>query len=155
MAGQSSKNRDLFTKYKIPFKESAKDQILIETEKVTYIVDLMPFKNNPFVFKVFNKGACKTTVESKDTFLRKLCKHFNLEFTHWDIKKQHSETQYTKKVPEKIVIGGEYTTTWANPMAKWILTEITDDDLVILSSPKNKRKTLSKLSDLRIWVTKH
>ena len=155
MAGQSTKNRDLFVKYNIPFRDHSKDQILIDTEKVTYLVDLVPFKNNPFVFTVTNVGINKITVESKDTFLRRLCKHFKLDFVHWDIKKQHSESQYTKKVPEKITIGEEYTTVWANPMAKWVLTEITDDDLAILSSPKNKRKTLSKLQDLRIWVTKH
>lgn len=155
MAGQATKNRDLFVKYNIPFREHSKDQILIETEKVSYVVDLLPFKNNPFVFKVTHLGIGKTSVESKDTFLRRLCKHFKLDFIHWDIKKQHSESQYTKRIPEKIEIGGEYTTVWANPMAKWILTEITDDDQVILISPKNKRKTLSKLSDLRIWVTKH
>jgi hypothetical protein len=155
MSGQSTKNKDLFTKYNIPFREYSKDQIAIDTAKVTYVVDLMPFKNNPFVFRVVNTNTNKTTVESKDTFLRRLCKHFKLDFIHWDIKKQHSESQYTKKVPEKIEIGGEYTTAWANPMAKWILSEITDDDLAILTSPKNKRKTLSKLSDLRIWVTKH
>ncbi len=155
MAGQSTKNRDLFAKYNIPFREHSKDQIAVDTAKVTYIVDLLPFKNNPFVFKVLNTNTNKTTVESKDTLLRRFCKHFKLDFVHWDMKRQNSETQWTKKIPEKIEIGGEYTTSWANPMAKWILTEITDDDLVILSSPKNKRKTLSKLSDLRIWVINH
>lgn len=155
MAGQSTKNRDLFTKYNIPFRDHSKDQIAVDTAKVTYVIDLLPFKNNPFVFKVLNTNTNKTTVESKDTFLRRLCSHFKLNFAHWDIKRQHSESQYTKKVPDKIEIGEEYTTVWANPMAKWVLTEITDDDLAILSSPKNKRKTLSKLSDLRIWVTKH
>ena len=155
MAGQSTKNRDLFTKYNIPFRDHSKDQIAVDTAKVTYVIDLLPFKNNPFVFKVLNTNTNKTTVESKDTFLRRLCSHFKLNFAHWDIKRQHSESQYTKKVPDKIEIGEEYTTVWANPMAKWVLTEVTDDDLAILSSPKNKRKTLSKLSDLRIWVTKH
>ncbi len=155
MAGQSTRNKDLFTKYKIPFSDYSKDQIVIYTEKVPYVVDLMPFKNNPFVFKVVNLNTKKTTVESKDTFIRKLCKHFKLDFIHWDIRIEHSESQYKKIVPEKIIIGEEYTTVWANPMAKWVLTEITDDDLAILSSPKNKRKTLSKISDLRLWVTKH
>ena len=155
MAGQIEDNKNLFTKYSIPFREHSKDQIAIDTAKVTYIVDLTPFKNNKFVFKITNKSTNKSNVEAKDVFIRKMCRHFKLNFVHWDYRREHKENQYTKKVPERIVIGGEYTTTWANFMAVWTLSEVMEDDQVILLSPKNKRKTLSKLSDLRVWVTKH
>ena len=30
-------------------------------------------------------------------------------------------------MPGEIKVGGEYTTTWANPVAKWILKEIVPD----------------------------
>jgi len=118
MAGQATKNRDLFTKYNIPFRDYSKDQIAVDTAKVTYIVDLLPFKNNPFVFKVLNTNTKKTTVESKDTLLRRLCKHFKLDFIHWDMKREHSESQYTKKVPDKIrlVVNTQHPgqTLWLN-----------------------------------------
>ena len=154
MAVLPIKNIDLFKKYNIPYREFSKDQIVIETEKITYLVDLIPIKNNSYVFKVLNMTANRTTIESKDTFLRKLCKHFKLEFKHWDMKVDFKETQYVKELPKEIKIGGEYTTTWANPVAKWILKEVMEDDQVLLSSPKSQRPTLSKISDLRVWVVK-
>ena len=83
MASQAIRNIDLFKKYNIPYREFAKDQIVIDTAKISYLVDLVPIKNNPYVFKVFNMTGNRTTIESKDTFLRRLCKHFKLDFVHW------------------------------------------------------------------------
>jgi hypothetical protein len=68
------------------------------------------------------------------------------------MKVDFKEAQYVKELPKEIKIGGEYTTTWANPVAKWVLKEVMEDDQVIMASPKTQRTILSKLSDLRIWV---
>jgi hypothetical protein len=154
MAGQPIRNIDLFKKYNIPYREFAKDQIVIDTAKISYLVDLVPIKNNPYVFKVFNMTGNRTTIESKDTFLRRLCKHFKLDFVHWKENVDVVENLYTKEEPKEIKIGNEYTTTWANPVAKWILRDILEDDQVIMVSPKTQRPIISKLSDLRIWIIK-
>jgi hypothetical protein len=154
MAGQPIRNIDLFKKYNIPYREFAKDQIVIDTAKISYLVDLVPIKNNPYVFKVFNMTGNRTTIESKDTFLRRLCKHFKLDFVHWKENVDVVENLYTKEEPKEIKIGNEYTTTWANPVAKWILKDILEDDQVIMVSPKTQRPIISKLSDLRIWIIK-
>ena len=66
MAGQPIRNIDLFKKYNIPYREFAKDQIVIDTAKISYLVELVPIKNNPYVFKVFNMTGNRTTIESKD-----------------------------------------------------------------------------------------
>jgi len=154
MAGQPIRNIDLFKKYNIPYREFAKDQIVIDTAKISYLVDLVPIKNNPYVFKVFNMTGNRTTIESKDTFLRRLCKHFKLDFVHWKESTDVIENLYIKEEPKEIKIGNEYTTTWANPVAKWILRDILEDDQVIMVSPKTQRPIISKLSDLRIWIIK-
>jgi len=154
MAGQPIRNIDLFKKYNIPYRDFAKDQIVIDTAKISYLVDLVPIKNNPYVFKVFNMTGNRTTIESKDTFLRRLCKHFKLDFVHWKENVDVVENLYTKEEPKEIKIGNEYTTTWANPVAKWILRDILEDDQVIMVSPKTQRPIISKLSDLRIWIIK-
>jgi hypothetical protein len=154
MAGQPIRNIDLFKKYNIPYRDFAKDQIVIDTAKISYLVDLVPIKNNPYVFKVFNMTGNRTTIESKDTFLRRLCKHFKLDFVHWKENVDVVENLYTKEEPKEIKIGNEYTTTWANPVAKWILRDILEDDQVIMVSPKTQRPIISKLSDLRVWIIK-
>lgn len=154
MASQAIRNIDLFKKYNIPYRDFAKDQIVVDTAKISFLVDLVPIKNNPYVFKVFNMTANRTTIESKDTFLRRLCKHFKLEFVHWKESTDVIENLYTKEEPKEIKIGNEYTTTWANPVAKWILKDILEDDQVIMVSPKTQRPIISKLSDLRIWCIK-
>lgn len=154
MAIQPIRNIDLFKKYNIPYRDFSKDQIVVETAKISFLVDLVPIKNNPYVFKVLNLTANRTTIESKDTFLRRLCKHFKLDFVHWKESTDVIENLYIKEEPKEIKIGNEYTTTWANPVAKWILRDILEDDQVIMVSPKTQRPIISKLSDLRIWCIK-
>lgn len=155
MAAPKLKNIDLFKKYKIPFREVEENQIIVNTANISYMIDLTPIKNNPYVFKVTDMTHEKVTVESKDKILNRLCKHFNLAYKHWDDKVDFNHQLFEKSMPKEIKVGNEYTTSWAMPLSKWKLKEILDeDDKVILVSPKSKKYTLSKISDLRIWTIK-
>jgi hypothetical protein len=145
-------NKQIFRTCNIPFKEINEREILIKTENVDYQVTLTQLGNNPFMIRIKNVGEDRTEIISKEVFLRKMCRYFKTEFVHWDPKKQLVEIVYTKAIPVDITEGKEYTTTWANPIAKWRLKEIINDEDVILVSQKSNRELLSKISDLRIWV---
>lgn len=145
-------NKEIFRSCNIPFKEVSDSEILIKTENIDYHVTLTQLGNNPFMIRVKNNTDNRTEVISKEVFLRKMCRYFKTEFVHWDPKKMLVEQVYTKAIPIDIKEGNEYTTTWANPIAKWRLKEIINDEDVILVSQKSNRELLSKISDLRIWV---
>jgi hypothetical protein len=145
-------NKEIFRACNIPFKEINDREILIKTENVDYQVTLSQLGNNPFMIRVQNNTDNKTEILSKEVFLRKMCRYFKTEFVHWDPKKILVEQIYTKAIPLDITEGKEYTTTWANPIAKWLLKEIINDEDVILVSQKSNREILSKIPDLRIWV---
>lgn len=145
------KNKNIFRLCGVPFIEINDQDILIKTANTDYCISMSPLVNNPFVLKVYDKAAEKTEMVSKDVLLRKLCRYFKLEFKHWDSKVNANQETYVKLMPGEIKVGGEYTTTWANPVAKWILKEIVDEQDVILSSPKTGRETMAKYSDLRVW----
>jgi len=57
-----------------------------------------------------------------------------------------------KEMPADYIIGQLYTTTWANPVAVWVLKEIIGDTDAILASPKTGTNITSKISELRVWV---
>lgn len=145
-------NKQIFRTCNIPFKEINDREILIKTENVDYKVTLTQLGSNPFMMRVENVTDSRTEIVSKEVFIRRMCRYFKTDFVHWDQKKQLVEQTYTKATPEKIIVGGEYTTTWANPIAKWILKEIINDEDVILVSQKSNRELLSKIPELRIWV---
>jgi hypothetical protein len=146
------KNKNIFRSCNIPFIEINDQDILIKTANTDYCISMSPLGNNPYVFKVYDRGAEKTEIISKEVFIRKMCRYFELDFKHWDTKAKTVQESYIKGMPKEIKIGGEYTTTWANPVAKWILKENINDDDVILRSPKTGREILSKYSDLRVWI---
>lgn len=146
------KNKQAFISCNIPFKEINEREILIKTQKADYQVSLSQVGNNPFVLIVKTIDDNRSEIISKEVFIRKLCRYFNTEFIHWDPKKRLIETEYTKGDPGDIVEGGEYTTTWADPIAKWFLKEFITDEDVILVSPKTNKELLAKKSDLRVWI---
>lgn len=154
MSKEIDNNKAIFLINKIPFRESFnKDSILISTSKVEYEVSLKKVGNNPFVFKVSDLTNGKVDVICKELFTRKMCNYFQLDFIHWDAKKAKLMDQYTKKYPSQIIEGELYTTTWANPVAQWVLKEYINDDNIILASPKTDKEILVKSSDLMVWVT--
>ena len=146
------KNKNILRSCNIPFIEINDQDILIKTANTDYCVSMSPLGNNPYVFKVYDRDAEKTEIISKEVFVRKMCRYFKIDFKHWDTKAKTVQETYIKGMPKEIKIGGEYTTTWANPVAKWILTENINDDDVILRSPKTGREILSKYCDLRVWI---
>lgn len=145
-------NKQIFVSCKIPFKEISDSEILVKTEEVDYQITLTQFGNNPFMMRIKNVGENRTELISKEVLLRRLCRYFKTEFVHWDPKRRVTELQYCKETPKDIVVGKEYTTAWANPMAKWVLKEVIDGQDAILVSQKSNKEILSKISDLRIWV---
>jgi hypothetical protein len=58
MATQPIRNIDLFKKYNIPYRDFSKDQIVVETAKISFLVDL--FENGFFNFSKL--------IDSKFTF---------------------------------------------------------------------------------------
>lgn len=145
-------NLNLFKKYNIPFTLKDEETMLIKTKAIAYEVDLNTFSNNPFVFKVTNKTSNSTKLTSKDTFIQLMCKNFSLPFEHWIEKHRVAQQGMVKEMPEDFIIGQLYTTTWANPVAVWVLKEIIGDTDAILSSPKTGTNITSKISELRVWV---
>jgi hypothetical protein len=81
-----------------------------------------------------------------------MCNYFKTDFIHWNAKKANTMNQYIKVRPKEIVEGQLYTTTWANPVAQWVLKEYINDDNIILSSPKTNKEILTKSSELMVWI---
>ena len=145
-------NINLFKRYNIPFTFKDEENIVIKTKAIVYEVDLNTFSNNPYVFKVINKSTNGTKLTSKDTFMQLMCKNFGLPFEHWIEKYRNAQQGMVKEMPADYIIGQLYTTTWANPVAVWVLKEIIGDTDAILSSPKTGTNITSKISELRVWV---
>jgi hypothetical protein len=153
MSKEIENNKAIFLINKIPFKENAnKDSIFISTIKVEYEISLKKVGNNPYVFKVIDLTSKKVDVICKEVFTRRMCNYFKTDFIHWNAKKANTMNQYIKVRPKEIVEGQLYTTTWANPVAQWVLKEYINDDNIILSSPKTNKEILTKSSELMVWI---
>ena len=152
MSKEIENNKAIFLINKIPFKETTNgDSIFISTNKVNYVVSLKKVGNNPYVFKVSDLTNKRVDVVCKEVFTRKMCNVFNTDFIHWDAQKAKVLNQYRKVLPDSIVEGNLYTTTWANPVAQWVLKDFINDDNIILASPKTNKEILVKLSELMVW----
>lgn len=146
----TKENKSIFVLNSIPFKEIDDTQILIETQENNYFVYLDGFNGNPFVLKMLVTPNNSIDVVSKEAFVRKMCRYFKKDFVHWDNKKTNVHAQYQKKIPNEIVIGGEYTTSWATPLTKWVLVQILGKN-VILKTIKTKKEIYTTIDDLRVW----